>query len=69
MILLLALSLVSHSKFVANNIIMIFVEYIYQVSVGNSAGNAFSGWVAVTSEGSGKDEKRVSKRKKDTKKI
>lgn len=56
MILLLALSLVSHSKFVVNNI-MIFVEYIYQVSVGNSAGNAFSGWVAVISEGSGKDEK------------
>lgn len=56
MIPVLALSLVSHSKFVVNNI-MIFVEYIYQVSVGNSAGNAFSGWVAVISEGSGKDGK------------
>ena len=69
MILLLALSLVSHSKFVANNIIMIFVEYIYQVSVGNSAGNAFSGWVAVTSEGSGKDEKKSEQEKKRYKKI
>ena len=30
------------------------VEYIYQVSAGNSAGNSFSDWVAVVSEGSGK---------------